>query len=446
MTLVGFRRGLVLAALSLPACLPAAAQDPKPPATPAPEVSDAGLHVRIGAMFRKGMMAVAASRRARTEEEREARLDEAIAVFHAILVRRPGLPRVHLEIARAFFLKQQDSLAREHFDAVLAGKPPPPVVANIQRFLDIMRQRRAWTAYFGMALAPDSNVNAASTERTILLDTPFGRLPFRRGDETAPKSGIGISVWGGGEYQYPLGDPGTGSGASRWRLRAGANASRREYRGGEFDRMNLSAHLGPRWLVGRTTEFSLLATAGREWSAGEPRSDRQGLRLEMVHRPDRRLQLRGRVGWSKRDCRGCDWLDGPAYTASLNSSWALMPILRANFGANWQRARADVESWRSTAYGGHVGATLSLPWGFTVGARATIRRTDYEGAGFAHLTIDREPRADRDRTFTASVFNRAITVAGFSPRVAINQHRRRTNAQALDYQRLSGELSFVRQF
>ena len=441
-----FRRGFVLAALSLPACLPAAAQDAKPPAEPAPAVSDAGLHVRIGAMFRKGMTALAASRRARTEEEREARLDEAIAIFHAILVRRPGLPRVHLEIARAFFLKREDSLARRHFDIVLAGKPPPPVVANIQTFLDIMRQRRAWTAYFGMALAPDSNVNAASTERTILLDTPFGRLPFTRGDETAPKSGIGISVWGGGEYQYPLGDPGTGSGASRWRLRAGANASRREYRGGEFDRMNLSAHLGPRWLVGRTTEFSLLATAGREWNAGEPRSDRQGLRLETVHRPDRRLQLRGSYDWSKRDCRGCDWLDGPVHTASFDSFWALMPILRADIGANWQRTRADVESWRSTAFGAYVGATLSLPWGFTVGARATIRRTDYEGAGFAHLTIDREPRADRDRTLTASVFNRAITVAGFSPRIAVNQHRRRTNAQALGYKRLSGELSFVRQF
>ena len=330
---------------------------------------------------------------------------------------------------------------------MLAGKPPPPVAANIQTFLDIMRQRRAWTAYFGMALAPDSNVNAASSERTILLDTPFGRLPFTRGDETAPKSGIGISVWGGGEYQYPLGDPGTGSGASRWRLRAGANASRREYRGGEFDRMNLSAHLGPRWLVGRTTEFSLLATAGREWNAGEPRSDRQGLRLETVHRPDRRLQLRGSRGWSTRDCRGCDWLDGPAYTASFDSFWALMPILRANIGANWQRSPRRCRVLALDRLRRPMSAPrFPLPWGFTVGARATIRRTDYEGAGFAHLTIDREPRADRDRTLTASVFNRAITVAGFSPRIAVNQHRRRTNAQALGYKRLSGELSFVRQF
>ena len=443
MTLVAFRRGLVLAALSLTACLPAAAQDAKPPAEPAPAVSDAGLHVRIGAMFRKGMTALAASRRARTKEEFEARLDEAIAIFHAILVRRPGLPRVHLEIARAFFLKQEDSLARRHFDIVLAGKPPPPVVANIQTFLNIMRQRRAWTAYFGMALAPDSNVNAASSERTILLDTPFGRLPFTRGDETAPKSGIGISVWGGGEYQYPL--AGTGSGAELAAARRGQRVApripRRRVRpdeplrpsrpalaGRADDRVQPARH-GRAGMERRRAAVRPAGAAPRDGApAGPPVATPRQRGLEHAGLP--RLRLAGRSGLYRvvRQLLGAD--ADPA----------------GGFGANWQRARADVESWRSTAFGAYVGATLSLPWGFTVGARATIRRTDYEGAGFAHLTIDREPRADRDRTLTASVFNRAITVAGFSPRIAVNQHRRRTNAQALGYKRLSGELSFVRQF
>ena len=437
MTLVTLRRGVAVAALAL-AVQPAAAQDAKPPARPAPEITDAGLQVRIGALFRRGMTALATAMRAGNEEERDAKLDEAIAAFHAILVRRPGQVRVRLELARAFFFKEEDSLARQHFESVLASNPPPPVVANIQRFLNLMRQRRAWTAHFGMAMVPDSNVNAASTERTVFLDTPFGRLPFRLDNREPPKSGIGLSVWGGGEYQYKL-DP-------RWRIRAGLNASRREYRESEFDRTNLSAHIGPRWLVGRVTELSLLATAGKEWLGGDPRTDRHGLRLETVHRPDPRLRLNGSLDWSERDCRSCDWLDGPIYTVSAGSSWALMPVLRANFGASWQRVDADVEAWRSTAFATYVGATVALPWGFTVGTRATIRRTEYDGTGFAHRTDNRQPRADLDRTLTASVFNRAITVAGFSPRVAVHSHKRTTNAQALGYDRLSGELSFVRQF
>ncbi len=175
-----------------------------------------------GPRFRAGMEALNAAHTAADREARDEKLDEAIAAFRAILVNRPELVRVRLELARAFFLKEEDTLARRHFEQVLAGRPPPPVVANIVRFLRIMRARRRWEASFGMAVAPDSNLNAASGERTIVLDTPFGRLPFTRQGDIAPKSGLGLSVWGGGEYQYPL--------SQTLRLRSGANASIREYK------------------------------------------------------------------------------------------------------------------------------------------------------------------------------------------------------------------------
>ncbi|MYE02731.1 MAG: hypothetical protein F4Y03_15935, partial [Alphaproteobacteria bacterium] len=126
---------------------------------------------RIGALFQIGMDALNAAHAIADREAREEKLDEAIAAFRAILVDRPELVRVRLELARAFFLKEEDTLARRHFEQVLAGRPPEPVVVNIQRFLNIMRARRRWEAHFGAALAPDSNLNAASGERTIFLDT-----------------------------------------------------------------------------------------------------------------------------------------------------------------------------------------------------------------------------------------------------------------------------------
>ena len=197
---------------------------------------------------------------------------------------------------------------------------------------------------------------------------------------------------------------------------------------------------------GPATELSLLGTARRDWTGGEPSTDRLGLRLETVHRPQPRLQLRGTFDVGTQNCRDCDWRDGPIQSASLDTTWVLTPTLRLNAGADWQRARSDAESWRSTAAGGNLGATLSLPWGFTVSAEAGLRRTRYGGSGIVHRTIDQEPRADRDRTLSASVFNRALTVFGFSPRISVQNQKRRTNAQALDYTRTAGELSFVRQF
>ena len=393
---------------------------------------------RSETLFRSGMQAMEDGAHM-SQPERDGKFDEAIAAFRAILVADPSLVRVRLELARAFFLKGEDRLARRHFEQVLAGRPPPQVVANIVRFLRIMRARRRWEAHFGAAVAPDSNMNAASGARTVLLDTPFGRLPFTFDDPATPKSGLGLSVWGGGEYQYPFG-------AGRWRLRSGADASMREYKGGDFDRHSVSAHLGPRRLIDARTEASLLATVDRQWTAGMPETDRFGLRLEAERRLTPRLALFGRASAARRNCRDCNWLDGPVGDVSLGAGWAALPILRVGGNAGWNWSRANSEHWRSQGPQASLGATLALPAGFTVGLRASLQRTEYQGGGFAHNTIDREPREDETRTLSFSVHNRALTVLGFSPRLSLVREERDTNAQALDYDRNRAELSFVRQF
>ena len=391
----------------------------------------------IAARFQAGMDAMEEGARL-PEAEREAKFDEAIAAFRAILVDRPELVRVRLELARAFFLKGEDSLARRHFEQVLAGRPPEAVAANIALFLRIMRARRRWEAHFGAAIAPDSNLNTASGERTIFLDTPFGRLPFTLDRPATPKSGLGLSVWSGGEYQYPLG--------FRWRLRSGANASIREYKGGDFDRHSLAAHLGPRRFIDARTEASLLATVDRQWTAGAPETDRFGLRLEGEQRLTPRLAVFARASAARRNCRDCNWLDGPVGDVSLGASWAALPILRVGGNGGWNWARANAEHWRSSGSQASLGATLSLPAGFTLGLRASMQRIEYQGRGFAHNTIDRKPRRDETRTLSVSVHNRAVTMLGFSPRVSVVREQRETNAQALDYDRNRAELSFVRQF
>ena len=206
-------------------------------------------------LFLIGLAATGASQQPDlADDEREALLDEAIAALHTMLIDRPDLVRVRLELARAFFLKGEDSLARGHFERVLAGKPPAPVVANVQRFLAEIRARRRWTMYLGAAMSPDSNIGGGSDERIIYIND----LPFRRDAEELTTSGIGVSVWTGGEYQYPLGD--------RLRLRLGGDLSRQDYGGSKFDQTSVSVHAGPRWLVDRDTEVSLVGTARRRWT------------------------------------------------------------------------------------------------------------------------------------------------------------------------------------
>ena len=393
-----------------------------------------GGAVEANVLFLIGLAATGASQQpGLADGEREALLDEAIASLRAMLVDRPDLVRVRLELARAFFLKGENDLSRKHFEHVLAGSPPGPVAANVRRFLSEIRARRRWSLRAGFTLAPDTNIGGTSAERIIYINN----LPFTRDQAELTTSGIGVSVWGGWEYQHPLNE--------RLRLRIGADASRREFAGNRFDQMFVSGHAGPRWLVGANTEASVLASAHRRWSANVPDYDALGGRIEAGHRFTRRVTASARASWHDRRYRTRTFLDGPAMAASLSGAWVVTPTVRADAALGWGREQPERERWRNDSRWLRLGASVILPRGFTVGGSGELRRTEYEGNWFP-FTISGEPREDRTRSLRASVHNRAFTWKGFSPQLSLVHEVRTTNAQLYDYKRTGGELRFVRLF
>ena len=92
-----------------------------------------------------------------------------------------------------------------------------------------------------------------------------------------------------------------------------------------------------------------------------------------------------------------------------------------------------------------MGIRKALPKGFSLGASAQLRWTDYGGEWPPH-TPPGELREDRTRTLSASVHHRRFTLYGFSPELAVTNEARRTNAQSYDYRKNSAELRFVRRF
>ncbi len=385
-------------------------------------------------LFLYGVAARGASQGPGLEEEtREALLDEAIAAFHAMLVEAPGLVRVRLELARAFFLKGEDELARHHFEAVLAGDVPETVADNVRRFLDEIRSRGRWSFNLGMALAPDSNIGGTSDERTIYIFN----LPFQRDAEELTTSGLGASVWGGAEYQVAIGE--------NLRLRAGAEAARREYEGSRFDQFFLAGHVGPRWLLEDGTEASALASVRQRWLGTVPDHRDMGVRFEAGHRVSPRVTMSGQASWHDRRYRTRSHLDGPVLDVSLRGSWTVTATVRADLSGGYESARPKLERERNSSRWLGAGVLVSLPLGFTVGGSGEFRWTDYEGNWFPFIS-DGSSREDRTRSLRASVHNRAFTVYGFSPEMVVVNEKRESTAQLHGYDRTRGELRFVRQF
>ena len=394
----------------------------------------------VDLLFEAGMVMLVSAQTIPPSEaaEREVVLDASIAAFRAILAEHPGLVRVRLELARAFFLRGRDGLARRHFELALAANLPTPVAANVNLHLAEIRARKRWSAYFGIALAPDTNIGAASANETVMLDVFGQRLPFTL-DDGGEKSGIGLSVWAGGEHQLPL--------APDWRLRLGGDFFRREYADSRFDRMGLGGHVGPRWLINQRTEASLLLAVRQEWQADRPGSRSLGLRLEASRRLSPRVSGRINASWNAKRHEGSAHLDGPAKDLSAGLSWAMTPTLQTDIRAGLGSDRPESETLRSRTHWASLGAHAALPRGFNVSGTLTGRRTGYEGPGRPPMNVlDAAPREDETRSVRLSAHKRDLTIRGFSPQLSVTHERRDSNAQQADYRRTWGELSFVRQF
>lgn len=98
--------------------------------------------------------------------------DNALFIFERLTILFPNEPRYRLELARAQFFLRNLVRAEKEFKRVLKGNPPVAVKANIQRFLDEIKnlQRSVEPAFIVTLDAGggyDSNVNSATTESSI---------------------------------------------------------------------------------------------------------------------------------------------------------------------------------------------------------------------------------------------------------------------------------------
>ena len=103
--------------------------------------------------------------------------NKAIELLIGMLNRFPRLTRVRLELARVYFLNENYSDARFHFELVKGGRDiPPAVIENVERYLAAIRQKKEWSLDVTLGAAPDSNINQASGNREECIETPFGLL------------------------------------------------------------------------------------------------------------------------------------------------------------------------------------------------------------------------------------------------------------------------------
>jgi len=362
-------------------------------------------------------------------DDKDALLAEAVAALRAILIERPELTRVRLELARAFFMRGDDALSRQHFERVLASRPPPTMATNINRFISAIRERRKWRGYLSLGIEQNDNINNGTDESVIHI---FG-LPFVIGESSRRQSGTGLSVAAGADYQRPPHE--------LWRWRFGVDAARSEHDGHEFDQTYLRLRAGPQWLPSARSEFNLQGFAGQRWLARDRHSVDTGARLTAQHRFTARLSANAHALWEKTRLRRLRNLDDIETEYGIGGAYRFSPLVQGVIGVDFSRTRRD-DSLRINERRANIGVEVILRRGWSIGGRLEVARMRHN----RNAPLSTHRRIDRRRTARLFLLNRQLTIFAFSPQLILARERQTSNATLHNYRRSRIDLRFVRQF
>lgn len=356
---------------------------------------------------------------------------DAVSSLLAILNRHPNLARVRLELARAYFMDENYSDARFHFELVKGGKDiPPEVAANIDRFLDAIRRQKNWDFSLGFNILPDSNVNQASGQTEECIATNFGLL-CRRLDEE--KKTVGARLNMSGNHYLRLG--------KNIGIRSSLGLYFTEFGNRDYDDYILNLASGPRYIFGGG-ELSLQPTYMKRWIAGKKYNSGYGGQLSW-QKDIERLILAGSVAYTHNvyDDEYVDgFLRGNNYRVSALSRYILSNRSFVQLRAAYERDLARERSYGSDNYTLGLGAYYFFQYGFSLYSEFSVTKTRYRDERWfitEDSLFDNTVRDDLNYNVYAQLSTNVFEAKGlaFVPSLQYYYSRRDSNIWSYDYDR-----------
>jgi outer membrane protein len=334
-------------------------------------------------------------------------LPGAEKIFRGILKDSPGQTRVRLELARIMMMRGNESSADYHFRLAQDDEELPTDIAQtIRSARSIIRNSRKWNLNFDVGLAPDSNINSATSAETVNINYGPLQLPLTLDANARKQSGIGQ----------------TGGFSAGLRLKSGkrtaflidSDARFVNYKGKIADSIQLQLAAGPEIRVGESSSLSVQGLAEKRWYGGRSASMDFGTRVGF----QKVLSAGQRMGISI-DGRHTKSDISPAYTGwQIGGNATYERVISGTFIASVSLiARRDIlesDAYSNSSYGINLGIGGELPLGINAGISGNISRAKYDQA----LTIYSFDVRKDDRYFARAYAGlRSVKLLGFSPSV-----------------------------
>lgn len=300
---------------------------------------------------------------------------EGTLALERYVITYPNDQTARLELARGYFLMQEDQRAREEFDRVLASNPPEGVRANVRKYLDAMRAResryRTTFRFFAEAGGGyDSNVNGGVSNGNITL--PFGQVIVQ---DSGVKADNGfLTAAAGAQWSVPV--------APGWSVFFGASADTKNHptqdaydlrsltasggvsRLGEKDLLRLTAAIGS--LTLDNTRYRDVGSLSGEWH-----------RQTSPTRTWSALVQWAQLGYTgSNEARDSDiFTVGTGVRQAVGGAWNLVAQGGLTFG--YEANRRSRDDLGRTLSGARVGLTASPRDRITFFATASLQNSEY---------------------------------------------------------------------
>lgn len=363
-------------------------------------------------------------------------LPTASAKFRRVLALRPDMTRARLELARTLMMQGKDKAADYHFSLAEDDDSLPPEIARtIYAARGLIRERRTWDLNLNFGLAPDTNINNATSDRTV--DVLFGNatLPLTLDETARAKSGVGQTASVSGSVRLRLSDG--------LAVVVDADGHAVNYDGRMADDISSLVAAGPELTLANGTRFTVAATAGQRWYGGEVAMRSYGARAGV----QKHLGDGARIA-AQFDLRRLESGFSPAYDGWQMAGYvSLEKVVRRTMVASItgfaRREPLRSDPYSNTEVGVIAGIGGELPWGLNAGLSGQASRATYDEA----LAIfGPKPRKDIRLQARAFLGARSVRVAGFSPSISYTYASTLSNIDLYDFDRHRVEFQLARYF
>jgi tetratricopeptide (TPR) repeat protein len=331
-------------------------------------------------------------------------LTGAVKNYRAALADDPSLTLVRAELAQTLFILQEDDSAKHHLNLLMAEAPNEYEAQGIRSFIDTIDARRPFTFNFYVSVAPSTNVNNGSSNKTIY--SPLWGVNMNIDDGSREQSGIGFSTGLSAGYSHRLGND------FSFVLGSGVYAS--IYTDSNFNMYGASQSAELRYLLTDGFLGAGLVTSenmendeiGLSYYSYGPR-----VSLQKALSPQDRINLSTVYEW--RTYPDISTSDGTALM--IDGSWthAFDSSLTASLYAGYDRIRTELDFASYQTYSGGFALYKELPKGITVNLNGEVRLSDFD----AQHPIAGVVREDIWLTGTVALTKRDFNIWGYAPSI-----------------------------